>query len=455
MLKKLFYIVSIHIFTTQCIAQVDYNNCYAKYDKIRDSIIEEFHYYQNKRKDSTITEREEIEFDKIRFKLFISNFLDWGEKGFVKVNTDPFYKYYDSMTSILKHFDELEFDKRPDVAEKLKKRKPDSVYIKKEYFSIPKEIAKNTRFGNLEIGKSLDLYYLKPIVVFYDTAWEQSINFETGEGISKYPRGYRSFCECKDDPLKSSYGEFYPSEYGQFDDCQWNMFKFRLASVYDILKEDMDRIAVKGKDMRYNMFRRITITREECYYTVQYYKDIFEPDSQNQMLIWYSNKYKNNNKNTFMPHWEKAYLLKTTLTKNPMAMSYSYPQWLDYYSHKLCQLEEGKIGAKRLYLSKKFQNTPHLSSMWDNGVFMDTWQIMDFGDDKPVCRRFTGDGDYIMYRNPLNTTYYEMSYNYYYEGNDARPYYKSYNKRRRFLYYSILRYPDSSIRRRIDYVTHQ
>lgn len=449
------FLTFLLLIVNQCKTQTPYSKCFEGNRKIYLSIMDKFHYYDKKRMDSTITADEKIQFEKIQFRLFINNFLDWGEIGRINMNTDPFFNYYDSIILTLKYFERIEYGKRADIAEKLKQRKPDSVYLKKEDVSIPPEIAKKTRFGNLEIGKSIDLYYLKPIIVFYDTAWEQSITFETGEGISKYPRGYRSFCPCKRNPLEKLGGEFYPSEYGQFEDCQYEMFKYRLAAVYDILPQDMDRIAVKGKDKRYNMFRKMTITRESCYYTVQYYKDIFEPDSQSTMLNWYVNKYKNNKKSTFTPTWEKLYLLKTTMTRNPMSHPDLYTSWLNNYSHKLCTLEEGKIGAKALYLSKKFQKTPHLSSMWDNGIFMDTWQIMDFGDNKPVCRRFTGDGEYIMYRNPLNANYYSIIDNYHYVNNDARPFYKSYSKRRRFLYYSILRYPDSSIRRRIDYVTHE
>lgn len=452
-LFSFFILISI-----QANAQTPYSDCYAKDRFKRDEIMIRFHKYSHEldRDGKIIKDMDTVNFDKAQFDLFINNFLYWGGTGSIDINTDPFFKYYDSMIKTLYYYDRLEFGARPEIVEKLKQRKQDSFYLAgPEVFTIPDSVAKKTRFGNLAIGKSLDLYYMKPLVVFFDTAWEQSITFDYGDGVSPYPRGHRSFCECKDDPLKSpKNGEFYPSAYGQFDDCQYEMFKYRLAGVYDILAEDMERIAVKGKDMRYNMFRRIKITREYCYYTVHFYQDIFEPDTQTQMLRWYINKYKKK-KNDFIPNWEEGFELKTTLTTTPMSHPDLCTSWLKFYSHKLCFLEEGKIGKKAIHLSKKFQETPNLSNLWNDGVFMDTWQIMDFGDNKPVCRRFTADGDLILYRNPLNAYYYSIANNYHYVGNDARPFYKSYSKKRRFLYYSILRYPYYSIRHRIHTVTHE
>lgn len=45
----------LFLIVNQCKAQTPYSDCYKKYEKFKDSIMDKFHYYDKKRMDSTIT----------------------------------------------------------------------------------------------------------------------------------------------------------------------------------------------------------------------------------------------------------------------------------------------------------------------------------------------------------------------------------------------------------------
>lgn len=49
------FLMFLFLIVNQCKAQTPYSDCYKKYEKFKDSIMDKFHYYDKKRMDSTIT----------------------------------------------------------------------------------------------------------------------------------------------------------------------------------------------------------------------------------------------------------------------------------------------------------------------------------------------------------------------------------------------------------------
>lgn len=277
---------------------------------------------------------------------------------------------------------------------------------------IPDSIGKNTRFSRLKNGQSLDIYYMKPIIVFYDSLWNKN-----------------------------------PYNLGAFE----NFYK-RLAYAYDLPLNIVKELAVKGSDMRYIMYRRIKFTKLECYYEIQFYNEIFSSDTNLSMFNWFVSKYKNKQYKGFEPEWKKTYIQNSTLKSYPLSSEGCLTALLDEYSELVCEMERGEVGKKGIGLSKEYLKNPMSDRLWYRDYFFNyTWQIMDFGDGKPVSRKLDVEGDFIYFRNPLNKLYYKAGSLSEF-GNDIRflPHFHSQSKSRRLMYYMIARYPMNVIRAFID-----
>lgn len=224
---------------------------------------------------------------------------------------------------------------------------------------LPDSIAKDTRFGNLKNGQSLNFYYMKPLVVFYDSTWEQTIYFDMGDRPIVHPRGFRTLGPCRDSMPNTKYTFYHTSEA-----CQCDQFYRRLAFTYDLPFETIKKLAVKGRDMRYFMYRRIEITKLECYYEVKFYKELFTSDTGVTMLNWFYNKYKNKDNNGFTPVWEVSYIQNSTLNYNPMVNQRFITSELDMYSELICEMEKWKKGFKKFDIKSKYLNEPTLDKLW-------------------------------------------------------------------------------------------
>ena len=251
---------------------------------------------------------------------------------------------------------------------------------------ISDSIAAGSRFGNLKMGESVDIYSMRPIFLFYDSCWSYPWEFDGGRKLYRYRCG--------------------PNEMDQ-ECCSIRLYR-RMCSIYDIDTADMRKLVVPHNQF-YWFLRRLTITKQICNYKIDFYKDkFFKPEDTAGFMgykrIWFN---KNGNLN-----WE---LERSTIATLAVWLethgTYRSDQIQGHYGAFLCKLDKAKVSKrmqKNIGVNEGLLDEPFTPGMYK--LYQTHWMVLDYHDSNVFKIRMGGDyGDIIGLYKPWQASYWKWT----------------------------------------------